>query len=205
MDSIFTPDNEPYLGRRSLQRFDRIIVLSLRRNEQLAHWSREDGLSDLQVAACQLVPQALKLTLGQRELVRQGYLFAARVLTRAVVERVVTVLYLEANPDGLAIWRRGWQYRDRPRLPAMLKDVSRRHLPFLDAYPDLVEEHNSLTHGDPASAVHNLTFTEDGEPVFGVSKDLDSPEVCDRICEENSLWLGQLMLAADRIMEASAP
>jgi hypothetical protein len=200
MDSIFTPENEPYLGRQALHQFDRIIVLSLQRNEELARRSRDASLTDIRLVACQIVPQALKLALAQREMVRQGYLFAARVLTRSLVERVVTLLYLESNPDEISIWKDGWRYRERPRLPAMLKRVSDQHLPFLDDYPELVDEHNSLTHGDPASAMHNLTLTDDGEPVFGVSKDLESPELCDRVCEEVSLWLGHVMLAAGRIM-----
>jgi hypothetical protein len=178
------PENEPYLGRQALHRFDRVIVLSLQRNEELAQRSRETNLADMQLVACQIVPQVLKLGLAQRELVRQGYLFAARVLTRSLIERVVILLYLESNPDDISIWKAGWKYPERPSLRAMLKHVGNQHMPFLDDYPDLVDEHNSLTHGDPASAAHNLTWTDDGEPVFGVSKDLGSPEACDRVCEE---------------------
>jgi hypothetical protein len=200
MDVAFTPENEPYLGRQALERFDRLIVVSLQRNEELAEKSRGADLSDLQLAACQIVPQALKLALAQRELVRQGYLFAARVLTRPLVERVVILLYLESNPSKIRAWKDGWQHRDRPSLRAMFAQVIEQHMKFLDAYPGLVDEFNSLTHGDPASSLHNLTFTEAGEPVFGVSKDLDRPELCDRVCEEVSLWLGHLMLAAGRVM-----
>jgi hypothetical protein len=200
MDVIFTPENEPYLGRQAVHQFDRLIVVSLQRNEELAGKSRDADLSDLQLAACQIVPQALKLALAQRELVRQGYLFAARVLTRSLVERAVILLYLESNPDEMRIWKSGWRYPERPALRTMLKRVSDQHMPFLNDYPDLVDEFNSLTHGDPASVLHNLTFTEDGGPVFGVSKDLNSPEICDRACQEVSLWLGHLMLAAGRVM-----
>jgi hypothetical protein len=200
MDVTFTPKNEPYLGRQALEQFDRLIVVSLRRNEELAAKSRDVELSDLQVAACQIVPQALKLALAQRELVRQGYLFGARVLTRSMVERVAILLYLEGKPTEVRAWKNGWQYQDRPSLRTMLAYVSTQHMTFLDGYPDLVDEFNSLTHGDPASSLHNLTFTNTGAPVFGVSKDLDRPELCDRVCEEVSLWLGHLMQAAGRVM-----
>lgn len=200
MDVTFAPENEPYLGRQAVERFDRLIVVSLRRNEELAEKSRAAELSDLQLAACQIVPQALKLALAQRELVRQGYLFAARVLTRSLVERVVILLYLESNPNGMRTWKDGWKHRDRPSLRTMFEHVIKQHMRFLDEYPGLVDEFNSLTHGDPASSLHNLTFTDGGEPVFGVSKDLDRPELCDRVCEEVSLWLGHLILAAGRVM-----
>ena len=199
-EPVFTPENEPYIGRRSLQQFDHVIVLSLQRNEGLAERSRLGTLTDLQGVACQVVPQALKLTLAQRELVRQGYLFAARVLTRSLVERVAILLYLESRPDQIPLWKDGWRYPKRPSLHTMLEHVGDLHLPFINEYPDLLGEYNSLTHGDPASAGHNLTFTDAGEPVFGVSKDLHSPEMCDRICEEVLIWLGHLILAAERVM-----
>jgi hypothetical protein len=41
-----------------------------------------------------LVPQTITLALSIRELLRQGYLFGAKVLVRPVTERAVTILYL---------------------------------------------------------------------------------------------------------------
>ena len=58
--------------------------------------------TDLQQAACQLIPQAINIALSIRELVRQGYLFGVLVLVRPLQERAVILLYLYQNPAEIA-------------------------------------------------------------------------------------------------------
>jgi hypothetical protein len=53
-----------------------------------------DELTDLQRAACQIVPQGINLALSIRELIRQGYLFAALVLVRPLIERAAIISYM---------------------------------------------------------------------------------------------------------------
>jgi hypothetical protein len=202
--AVFNPWNEPYLGRASVEKFDKAIVACLDANTVLAQRSRCIQLSRLQEAACQLIPQGVKLALSIRELVRQGYLFPARVLMRSLIERAAIIFYLEQHPDRIGVWQNGWRYRERPSLAAMLRELGDRRLPHIQTGPSFTSEYNSLTHGDPDSAVFNLSFTEDGEPVFAVSKDLDSPEVCDRVCSEATVWLGELFLTANRLFPESA-
>lgn len=91
---IFTPGNEPYLGRKLLFQFDNLISSCLELNSKCAPASHRRLLSDLQRALCILVPQTITLALSIRELLRQGYLFGAKVLVRPVTERAVTILYL---------------------------------------------------------------------------------------------------------------
>jgi len=196
---VFMPSNEPYLGRATVEKFDKAIVICLNTNYALAKRSRQAGLSELQVAGCQLIPQGIKLALSIRELVRQGYLFAARVLMRSLIERVAIIFYLEQHPDQLSVWGRGWRHRDRPSLSTMLQELGDSRLKHIAIDSSFTSEYNSLTHGDPASAVFNLTFGEQGEPIFGVSKDLESPEVCDRVCSEATVWLSELLLTATRL------
>lgn len=205
LTTVFLPSNEPYLGRAAVEKFDKAIVLCLEANSVLAARSRQSGLSDLQVAGCQLIPQGIKLALSIRELVRQGYLFAARVLMRALIERLAIIFYLELHPDQLSIWKKGWKYRDRPSLATMLEELGSHRLQHVKVDSSFTREYNSLVHGDPASADSNLTFTEDGEPIFGVSKDLESPEVCDRVCSEATVWLGELLLTAARLFPEHDP
>lgn len=52
--AVFTPDNEPYLGRQSVYHFDQVIVSCLEANAEAAAFSRKHAheLSDLQKAAC---------------------------------------------------------------------------------------------------------------------------------------------------------
>lgn len=100
---IFTPAKEPYLGRELLFQFDNLISACLELNSRCAPASHGRPLSSFQRALCILVPQTITLALSVRELVRQGYLFGARVLVRPVTERAVTILYLSKNPHALAI------------------------------------------------------------------------------------------------------
>jgi hypothetical protein len=96
---IFTPGNEPYLGQELLKAFDQLIVCCLEHNQEIAHRTRSvANKTVLQEAACILIPQGVGLALSIRELVRQGYLLGAKVLMRPLVERAVTIMYLQQNP-----------------------------------------------------------------------------------------------------------
>jgi hypothetical protein len=66
---VFTPANEPYLGRQALLTFDREIPFSLWVSSHIAAYTRQNGdaMSDLQRAACQIVPQGINLALSIRE------------------------------------------------------------------------------------------------------------------------------------------
>ena len=77
---VFTPENEPYLGRESVYHFDQTILSCLEANAEITAYTHKNKLNDLQKAACQIIPQGINLALSIRELVRQGYLFAAAVL-----------------------------------------------------------------------------------------------------------------------------
>ncbi len=83
--AIFTPGDEPYLGRPSVHRLDKLIVLGLEMTTQSAKHSHTIARTELQNAACHLIPQGVSLVLSARELVRQGYLFGALVLMRPLL------------------------------------------------------------------------------------------------------------------------
>lgn len=108
MPIVFTPDNEPYLGRNLLFHFDQIISSAMEQNAVTAPTSHGRSLTDHQRMACQVIPQALSIMLSIRELIRQGYLFGAHVLVRALVERATILLYLHLYPDEIERWNRGW-------------------------------------------------------------------------------------------------
>jgi hypothetical protein len=92
--AVFSPSDEPYLGRDLLRAFDELICACLELNSRCAPKSHDPQLTDFQRALCILVPQTITLALSIRELIRQGYLFGAKVLVRPLTERAVTVLYL---------------------------------------------------------------------------------------------------------------
>jgi hypothetical protein len=89
---VFTPGNEPYLGRELLFHFDQLISSAMEQNASTAPRSHGRVLSDHQNMACQVIAQALSIALSIRELIRQGYLFGAHVLLRALVERAAILL-----------------------------------------------------------------------------------------------------------------
>ncbi len=74
---VFTPADEPYLGRGLLHAFDQLICSCLGLNSHCAPKSHDRRLTDFQRALCILVPQTISLALSIRELIRQGYLFGA--------------------------------------------------------------------------------------------------------------------------------
>lgn len=66
----------------------------MEQNALTAKKSHDIDLTDHQKMACQVISQALSITLSIRELIRQGYLFGAYVLLRSLVERSMILFYL---------------------------------------------------------------------------------------------------------------
>src|SRR5450759_4137182 len=91
-NAVFTPSNEPYLGRETLYAFDKLIIVCLETSAEIAPRTHKIDKTDLQWAACQLIPQGISIALSIRELVRQGHLFGALVLIRPLAERAATCL-----------------------------------------------------------------------------------------------------------------
>ena len=196
---VFTPDNEPYLGRELLFQFDKLISSAMEQNADTAPKSHGKALTDQQRMACQVIAQALSIMLSIRELIRQGYLFGAHVLVRPFVERAVILLYLHLHPEHIEIWNQGWHYRDAPSLVKMLNDI--RDSQNLDTEVrghDLTAPMNSLLHGKPDSAPWNLISMSGDRHGHAVSKILNRPKLCDDLCAEVIPWLAviQAMMAA---------
>lgn len=199
MPVVFTPDNEPYLGRDLLFQFDQIIISAMGQNSDTAPTTHGRLLTDHQRMACQVVPQALSIALSIRELIRQGYLFGAHVLVRALVERATILLYLHLYPEKIDAWTRGWHFQDAPSLAKMFDAIQakQQHAPAVHGR-DLTESMNSLLHAKPDSAPWNLIRI--GEKEFGhaVSKILNRPDLCDDLCANVIPWVVvvQEMMAA---------
>jgi len=121
---VFMPDNELYLGRESVYQSDQVIISCLEANAEIAEYTHKNSLSDLQKAACQIIPQGINLALSIRELVRQGYLFATAVLMRSLIERAAIISYLHENPTKVSLWQNGWKYSERPKLAKMLATMN---------------------------------------------------------------------------------
>lgn len=192
----FDPTNEPYLGRQSVFVFDNMISATMAANEAIARSTHHGELSRLQIAATQIVPHALSLALAIRELVRQGYLLAAEVLVRPLLERVAVISYLADNEDKVALWEAGWPHKSRPPLKKMLALMTGGDANEADAVAaKIVAQHNALVHADPSGALRHAAMIR-GKLSFSPSKSIGEPERCDRLCLEAASWLGVLAARA---------
>jgi hypothetical protein len=199
MPVVFTPDNEPYLGRTLVFHFDQLISSAMEQNATTAPKSHGRALTDHQRMACQVIPQALSITLSIRELIRQGCLFGAHVLLRALVERAAILLYLNLYPDEIDRWNRGWHQQDAPGLRKMFDAIQAKWQrdPTIRGR-DLTATMNSLLHAKPDSAPWNLIPLGDTGVGHAVSKILNRPDLCDDLCANAIPWLAviQAMMAA---------
>lgn len=190
---VFTPDNEPYLGRPALLTFDQEIPFSLWVSSHIAAYtkSNRDDLTDLQRAACQIVPQGINLALSIRELIRQGYLFAALVLIRPLIERAAIIAYIHDHPEAIEKWKDGWRFRDRPSLSIMLQSMAGGV--DLETAKDICEHYGHIVHGDPVGADWNRVPLNDGSLGYSVGKVLNSPELCDELSLQGWAYLKVLI------------
>lgn len=191
LEPVYLPSNEPYLGRASVYNFDQVILSCLEQNADVAAYTHEVQLSDLQKAACQIIPQGLNLALTIRELIRQGYLFGALVLMRPLIERTAIISYLCANPNEVEAWKDGWKYRERPNLSVMLESMS--DTPDVSEAKQICEIFNHIVHGDPIGSTWNLVHLSDGSLGYSVGKVVNDPKLCDFICLQSYCYLVVLM------------
>jgi len=204
---VFTPDNEPYLGLKLLFHFDQLISSAMEQNAVTAPTSHGRTLTDHQRMACQVIAQALSITLSIRELIRQGYLFGAHVLLRALVERAAILLYLHLRPEEIEKWKRGWHQKNAPSLAKMFEAIqSKQQSDSVVRGSDLTAAMNSLLHAKPDSAPWNLVSLGEKGVGHAVSKILNRPELCDDLCANVIPWLAviQAMMAAYFPHEPSA-
>lgn len=190
---IFTPDDEPYLGKQLLVAFDKAISACLATNRKVAPRTHGASLTDLQKAACQLIPQAVSIALSIRELIRQGYLFGAVNLVRPLMERAAIVMYLDKVPEAMEIWNNGWHDRGKPQAPKLSEMCKLLGIGEDLKHPlsgkELTASLNSVLHAKPDCANWSIIRLEAERFGHAPSKMLDSPDLCDEICALTIPWL----------------
>ncbi|MEI8304740.1 MAG: hypothetical protein WCG13_15735 [Burkholderiales bacterium] len=177
--TIFTPDNEPYLGRPLLVLFDRTITKSMAVHRQLGVRTFATDLSAIQIAAVEIVPQGISIALSMRELVRQAYLFSAGILMRPLIERTGMIYHLHGNAAAIEAWNNGWPRKSQPTFDNLLDLVMG---------PGSDEERaaartvlHKMVHSDPRSASFNATVRSDGLRTSASGKELNEPMKADTI------------------------
>jgi hypothetical protein len=146
-------------------------------------WYEPVGLS---TSSMHLAPQTISLALSIRELIRQGYLFGAKVLIRPFVERSVTMLYLFHNAEGLVLWNDGWDHKKRPSLQKMFEKLNESMGILFPSVQGFTHDFNSATHGDPLSARWNVVI-QDGYSCFLPQRISVHPGLRTRFAQKQSL------------------
>ncbi|MDP1870472.1 MAG: hypothetical protein Q8K61_02490 [Gallionella sp.] len=177
--AIFTPDNEPYLGRALLLLFDRTISKSMAAHRQLAARTFATDLTAIQIAAVEIVPQGISIALSMRELIRQSYLFSAGILMRPLIERTGMIYHLHTNPAAIEFWNNGWPRKSQPSFDNLLDLVMG---PGSDEEREAARTMlHKLVHSDPLSASFNSTVRPDGLLASAAGKELNEPMKADTI------------------------
>lgn len=190
--SIFTPDNEPYLGRQSVFQFDNMILVAMEQNQKIAPWTHGRDLTPLQRAGTELIPHGFSIALSIRELVRQGYLIGAEILLRPLIERAAVISYLSETPGALPLWGNGWPHKSRPPLHKMLAAMHGNKGTVQeneDLARQVTQHFNSLVHADPQGARYQSIKTGNGLRGYSASKSLSDTEKCDDICFQAAMYL----------------
>jgi len=190
-EAVYLPSNEPYLGRESVYHFDQVILSCLDANKKIASLTHNSNLTELQQAACQIIPQGINLALTIRELIRQGYLFGALVLIRPLIERAAIISHLQSFPEKIQVWKEGWKHRERPSLNIMLNSMTGEM--DIEKTKKVCDTFNHIVHGDPIGADWNLIEIDNNALGYSVGKVTNNPELCDFICYNSYNYLIVLM------------
>jgi len=176
---IFTPDNEPYLGRQLLVLFDRTITKSMAVHRQLGARTFATDLTAIQIAAVEIIPQGISIALSMRELIRQAYLFSAGILMRPLIERTGMIYHLHGNAAAIEAWNNGWPRKSQPTFDNLLDLVMGQGSDEEREAAKTVL--HKLVHSDPRSASFNATVRSDGLLASASGKELNEPMKADTI------------------------
>jgi len=181
---IFTPGNEPFLGRTLLKHFDDMLIVSMERYDELLKPIDINNLNKSELATYQLVSQTINLAFSIRELIRQGYLFGAKTMFRSLLERSTMLYYFYLEPSSVELWLDGWPYRKAPSLAKMLEVINEKG-PKMKNFKghEFLENHNNVVHGKLESLIYNMNGDKEKlDYVF--TKDLSNTKLCDEICAD---------------------
>jgi len=198
--TVFSPDNEPYLGSKLLKLFDDTIVKSMAVHRQLAARTYAADLSPLQIAATEIIPQGVNIALSMRELIRQGYLFSAGILMRPLVERTGMIYYLQKNPEAVTSWHDGWPRKSQPTFDKLLDLI----MPSTsdEERKATLELLHKLVHSDPRTTGYNSTTRSDGLRASAAGKELNEPMKADAISAFATRCLDRLTNISIKILGA---
>ncbi len=177
--SAFEWPADPFAERPSVRKFDSVIGLLRTIDGNSAEGTRED-LSLVQLCATRLLPHAVSLLLGVRELIAVGQLVPAHMLVRPVLERItIQCGILESGHQAAESWLRGQRPAGIDRLVSNLPKFGQH--PFDDFSLDQWQE---MVHARPKPIFMALT-TWDGKPAETLAQTKRS-DYCDSVSQIGS-------------------
>lgn len=196
---IFTPDNEPYLGEPMLHQFDIMISQFAKQNTLVAEYTRinTNSLTDIEQAGCVLIPAAFSLLLSARELLRQGYVYGAAVLLRPIVERVAVLSYLCDKPTSLEVWKKGWEYKKRPKFTQLIDNLAKNT--EQQGKNEFIYILNSLVHGGEDSLSFGALGGDLSCSGFSSGKVTNNPKKCNDVALISTMMLVILLARTNQV------
>jgi hypothetical protein len=180
----YPPDdenNEPYFGHPMVVNLDKMIVVALEKFEEFSPIAQNGPFLQFHRVIIDIVPDGISLCCATRSLVKAGYLTAGFVLQRSIWERATTLQYLQENRDKILLWEQGWPHRSRPRLLEMMSKNSADD-GKVDSLKKLIDEWNSIVHGDPKSPDILSTFVSKGIRGRSASRQINDWQRAGEVC-----------------------
>ena len=178
---FYTPDNEPYLGRPSLHAFDEALIEAFSVCRTLAPLTRAPDLSELELAVIDLVPTSVSIAASIRELIRQSYIPAAKILARPLLERAAVVNYIVNDNAGLQVWFDGWDRKRRPKLREMLELMSGMEGADAELIRFMIDDYNSVVHAEPTGSRKFISSDAAGKPIYSPSRTFGVEDLVDDV------------------------
>jgi len=194
VEAVYLPHNEPYLGDAELLAFDQMIPLAMAVNTSIAARTFEGNLDELQIAATEIIPQGVSISLSIRELIRQAYLYSAAILVRPLIDRAGTICWLRDHPNALMFWRNGWPRKDQPSFEMLMAHL--HPTAEQDFKKDFVRMLHKHVHSDPEGSSYNMFERNDGTLIFPSGKIVDQPEVATYLSVMGRTYLEKLISTA---------
>jgi hypothetical protein len=176
-----------YAERPIFWRMSEFIDSSLHDCRVVSVVVQEAKWTAIQKAVVSLAPVGMSVVCSIRELVRIGYIPAARMLVRPLIERVATTEYLIQNPEAIDLWNLGRPRKGWPKLAALLSYLEKGHPNDYAIYKNFVDELNEVVHPDALGDRQFLAPNSAGQMVYWFDQVPTAYDLADNICAANMM------------------
>lgn len=176
-DTAFKSENEPYGSLQAIYQLDEALQSARRTVRTLAVLTQREDLTPVESAVIGLIPTSISIAASVRELIRQAYIPAAKILLRPLWERTAVVDYIVNEPDGLRKWLAG----KRPPLRGLLRRLGNPTEADHEIIRLIVADFHSVVHADPDACQKFLSKDNFGNDVYSAERSLGVDEAVEEI------------------------